>query len=329
MSLEYDALPSWEGIKRIAGIASDAIGDAASAVGRTASTIGHAVAHPVDTVNNASNSFRRFQSEQNALYDQAVRRAQVPAYLQDPTPGAPSNARLVAQHEASVARSYLGQFAPESLPRNMPARISMYKADPTNHSKGGDGIETQAYTMGAPELYANIRSIARAQRLGIPINASPYDLAATTLKEGRPDLGANGVKYNDQIMTYDPTQKADVANHDKLVKAGLAETGDPYTSTLRTPIAMANKQAAARRLGKDWHELWLGTGRSQYGETGKMYAASMPAFNKAARDPRNAALVQFIQGAIADENRAAAAQYHPDIPKPDTSFMAWLTNATK
>lgn len=222
--------------------------------------------------------------------------AKYPAYLHD------GNPQISNTFDLAEARGHLTKFDPKTLPKSMSAVIDGYRADPTGKFGGTNGLETQPYKLYAAELYANVRAMARAKQYGAPQLSAP-ELAALALKEGKSFFGVNPVMVRDpktkelsSITYYDPTQKADKELSDKLVASGFDER------TAGFPVTLANKMRAAVVAKKPWTNMWIGTGKSAYGETGDKYTAAYKDFVTAAGKPENAPLVQFIQSALDAEN---------------------------
>lgn len=171
----------------------------------------------------------------------------------------------------------------------IPSVIQGYRADPTNKYGGGDGLETQPFRFDrnyTTELYTNARAIRKFRNEGIP-QIEPEEMAALVLKEGMPDGHSRLQDYNNKELS---------ALYQKLVDGGYAP------GTARFVTMLKEKDAVARRLGIPFAEAWNGTGRSDVtGKTGADYAKSYKHFQKAARHPKNAGLVNFIRRAMEAE----------------------------
>lgn len=194
-----------------------------------------------------------------------------------------------------------------------PDNVSGYRADPTGKYGGKSGIETLPTKLNAPELYAKVRAMKLGEPYGVP-QLSPEQLAALALKEGQGMSGVfgvdpvvpksalegdpQGVKYalqND--VNYDPAMKGDRELYEKLLKQGI--TGQAAAFAVR----LANKDKVAKRLGIPFGSAWVGTGNSGY-ESSQQYVDSLSEFEKAVSHPRNRALVDFINTAIAPKRKA-------------------------
>jgi hypothetical protein len=238
-----------------------------------------------------------------------------PAYMQQ---GKTYAEQARTAFDVGAFRGHLGNFAAASLPQKMDRYIGGYRADPTGKFGGSDGLETMPYKLEAPELYAHTRAMARGAQFGVP-QLSAREVAALALKEGKSFFGVNPVITPTSVTWYDPTSKQDKALYDKLTKTGLDDRQAGF------PIALDNKMRNAKRLEKPWQELWVGSGKSEYGETGKAYAAQYAHFLKAADSPKNAPLVRLIQSAIdAEKPQPATAQRAPAQPSVVDSVLSAL-----
>lgn len=196
---------------------------------------------------------------------------------------------------------------------SFPDSVSGYRADPTGRYGGKSGIETLPTRLNAAELYAKVRAMKLGEPYGVP-QLPPEQLAALALKEGQGMSGVfgvdpivprsalegdpQGVKYalqND--ANYDPAMKGDKELYERLLSEGI--TGQAAAFAVR----LANKDKVAKRLGIPFGSAWVGTGNSGY-ENSQQYVDSLREFEKAAGHPRNKALIDFINTAIAPKRKA-------------------------
>lgn len=221
----------------------------------------------------------------------------------------------------NISRGVLGGYAPNTLPQQIPT-LQVYRADPTGRFGGKDGLETlptsfdpqssgagwhsvpgqqkMVATAGNPvNMYAYARELGRSAKYGVP-QLSAVELAALALKEGRDDFGANMYDHNNpQLQALAKRlypQQADDAL-DWYAKHGSNAAGPTVYGAKLFPVAVADKMAVAKRLGIPFAEAWNGTG-SNGRSTGADYARGYEHYLKAAANPKNKALVDFIQSAL-------------------------------
>lgn len=132
-------------------------------------------------------------------------------------------------------------------------------------------------------------ALGQALRDGVPglnRHLNHEVIAAMLLKEGREDLGANHFNENDPKS---------VEIYGKYARLYGTVPG-------RAVAAAYDKAKVADRLRIPFASAWIGTGRSKF-ETSKEYAQDMERFREAVRNPKNAAMLEFIRQSM-----------HPDVP---------------
>jgi len=198
---------------------------------------------------------------------------------------------------------------------SFPDNVIGYRADPTGRYGGKEGLETLPTRLDAAELYAKVRAMKLGEPYGVP-QLSAQQLAALALKEGEGLSGIFGVdpvvpasarkddpfgliytSQNPDKLHYDASMKGDKKLYDALINQGI--TGQAAAFAVR----LANKDKVAKRLGIPFGSAWIGTGHSGY-ESSQQYADSLSEFEKIASHPKNQALINFINTAIAPKRRA-------------------------
>lgn len=223
-----------------------------------------------------------------------------PAYMTDANPDVWTRSRI---------QGLMGRFDPKTLPKQLPP-ITAYRADPAGKFGGKEGLETQPvvfpnnkglYATGQPaEIYAFTRILARAKKYGVP-QLSAIQLASMVLKEGR-------ANYGSLSMDYDISKKADIKLKERLIDEGAPPLAAEFA------INVKQKMEIAKRLGITFEEAWNGTGRNFQRTSGKEYAATYPAYIKAAQHPKNKQLVDLIQSALNAE-KPKVRRLHPPVRK--------------
>jgi hypothetical protein len=260
--------------KKIAGFEqgiADAYNAAKTTVTNTATQVGHA----------ASN----FNDKANAFIEPIINRLTMTPFERD----------LYAEQERlrpypNYVKDYRGRgleiYPANTLPKDkdMPDRIPAYRADPTGKFGGKDGLETQPTKLNSFEIYAHVRALAGAKKLGVP-QLSAQELTALALKEGKDNFGALWTDENNKdsmrvFSALEPKVGNSAANFAALV---------------------AEKKATAKRLGIPFAEAWNGTGHSYADKntTGADYARNYGThYMKAALHPKNRPLLNLIQSAL-------------------------------
>ena len=172
--------------------------------------------------------------------------------------------------QQEVARMFGLSNAPESAP------IKGYRYDKRRQS-----LETLPSKFTSHDVKIYSEAIGEALRSGVPglsEHISPEVVAAMLLKEGREDLGTNAYNKND------PESRKIYESYAKKYGRNPAEV----------VAAMYDKAKVAKRLGVPFARAWIGLGKSDY-ETSEQYAKDIENFRRAALDPKNAELLQFIR----------------------------------
>jgi len=199
--------------------------------------------------------------------------------------------------------SYTGQTGEATAPLK---NIGGYRADPSNKSGGNDGLETKEHVFDAMKLRDMANAMVLGAKHGVP-QLPAHELAALALKEGRDNLGVNEVQIKDKSgkvtgSPYDPNMKGDKELWEKMLKEELPndypDKSRNHDDAKMFAVRLANKDKVAKETGKPLAEVWNGTGKNIYGQTGAEYAASMKDFIKAAQHDKNKPLVNFIQNII-------------------------------
>lgn len=200
-------------------------------------------------------------------------------------------------------------YLPRStIPTDLPPTLAAYRADPTGRFGGKEGLETQPIgifskapanftdtdpnmqdvyntpSKAVQELYRMARVNGAAAKYGHPA-MTPEEIAAFALKEGRSDLG-----YNSLIGSP----------KDKAYEADLLSRFDITPRDSNFLAAVAAKRRLAEKKGISFAEAWNGTGKNDFGKTGKDYSTDWDKHLAAAQHARNAQLMEVIQRGIAD-----------------------------
>ena len=160
---------------------------------------------------------------------------------------------------------------------SIPARIQAYRPDPTGKYGGKDGLETLPTEFRTNTLMDYAKAAGLASSMGYK-QPTPDQLTNLALQEGaRSDFGHN------RSLSYD---HPDVA---KLISEGIAPDSAAFA------ILAHQKMQTANRLKIPFERAWNGTGRSEFGKTGKDYANSIAAGSYAANHPKNKQLADLIR----------------------------------
>lgn len=162
--------------------------------------------------------------------------------------------------------------------KKTPLYVKAYRADPTGKFGGKDKLETLPTTFDKEILYQHLSVLPAAEKLGVP-RLSTSQLANMFLTEGRADAGYNGWNENNK-------KAAEI--YETLIKQGFKRDQAGFAA------AIFDKQQTAKRLGKDFNEVWNGTGVSDVGRTGKQHAQRMAKGAYAVNTPKNKELVSYI-----------------------------------
>lgn len=221
----------------------------------------------------------------------------------------PMDLNSFGQTDIKLMQDPLRSLPRSTQPKDLPAAIKAYRADPTGKFGGKEGLETRpiqrTYTGGdqhnprstdpassnsyndsskaVQELYRHARLLGAAQKYGYP-HFTPEEAAAFMLKEGRTDLGHGGVRFGN---------KREIEFDDMLKK-----TYNLHPEDQNFLAAINAKKLVADRLGISLAEAWNGTGRNEAGQTGKDYARNWEEQRKAALHPKNKELLDLINRAI-------------------------------
>jgi hypothetical protein len=176
-------------------------------------------------------------------------------------------------------------------PDNLPMTLSYYRSGTNPKNTSPDGLETRpsnSATRGPVDterLYNYARGMSVAKKLGLT-SLTPQEFAAFALKEGRSDLGNNGVDYSNPKKT-------------NALMSKLTEYVDPQTAEF---IALVQEKTdVAKRKGITLQEAWNGTGKSTFGISGKQYSQDWNNHLKAVNSPKNKQLLDFINRAYRGE----------------------------
>jgi hypothetical protein len=156
-----------------------------------------------------------------------------------------------------------------------------YRANPKNLYGAKDRMETLPTKLNKAEMYTILSGLSTAEKAGMP-KLSDKQLANMFLNEGRSDAGFNNFNFNN---------KQAKALYDKLIEEGQPALSAGFAA------AVLDKTQEAKRLNKDFNELWNGVGTSNQNRTGAQNA-----------------------------QRMQEGQYAPDAPKNE-QFMGWLKGA--
>lgn len=160
-------------------------------------------------------------------------------------------------------------------------QVKGYRADPKGRYGGKDRLETLPTKLDKNEMYNILSAFKDAEQLGMP-KISDEQIANMFLNEGRSDAGFNSFNKNNPKATQ---------LYEGLKQKGHDELGSQFAA------AVLDKTQTAKRLGKDFNEIWNGTGISQEGRTGAQNAQRMSNTQYAATAPKNSELMSFIQAA--------------------------------
>jgi hypothetical protein len=166
--------------------------------------------------------------------------------------------------------------------------MRVYRADPTNKSGGKDRMETLPTKISRADLYGIASILNRAEKAGMP-RISSEELANRVLVEGRGDAG--GSYFDSNKKKYRDIDAALGGRSLGLQNQTDFSTGPGFAATY------ANKVDVAKRLGISLDKAWIGTGKSEAGETGDAYALKAQAHKHAATHPKNALLMDYINRA--------------------------------
>jgi hypothetical protein len=134
------------------------------------------------------------------------------------------------------------------------------------------------------DLYRRARLAGAASKHGMP-SLTPEELAAFALKEGRSDYGFNSLRGS-------PKEQ-------KMEKDTFA-TYDIHPNDANFLTLIASKKTAAERLKRTLPEVWNGTGKNVFNQSGKDYAKDWNDQYEAAKNPKNKELMDLINRAYAD-----------------------------
>ena len=226
--------------------------------------------------------------------------------------------------EKNLDTNPLYYIAKSTKPTDLPEGVRAYRADPTNKYGGGTGVETvpikgfyrddpgalpfvnmqtalnkinpQANPLPAPldkysiselaikDLYRRARLSGAASKHGMP-SLTPEELAAFALKEGRSDYGVNSFRGSPG---------------EKKMENDVFSTYDIHPQDANFLALIASKKAVADRLGRALPEVWNGTGKNVFNQSGKDYAKDWNAHYEAAKHEKNKELMDLIRRAYAD-----------------------------
>jgi hypothetical protein len=195
-------------------------------------------------------------------------------------------------------RNPLYSLPKSTIPKDLPESIIAYRADSKNKFGGNNGLETQPIktfteiqnkdtdsnvynnsSKAVQQLYKYARLNGAAEKYGFPA-LNPNDVAAFALKEGRSDLGHNGVFVGN---------KSDL----EFQKTLLDKFNLPYRDA-NFLVALYSKNRIANKLGIPLAEAWNGTGVNSLGQSGAQYAKSWETHKQAALHPMNKELMDVI-----------------------------------
>jgi hypothetical protein len=164
--------------------------------------------------------------------------------------------------------------------------LQLYRPDPTNKFKGGEGIETQPTNVSRNSAYDIVSILEQAQKAGMP-PVSVRDLADMIMLEGRGDAGANGYDWRN------PRTKAFVK---QLADANPGNSNGPTFAG-----AVLDKTETSKRLGIPFAKAWNGTGKipgTNWGGTEYAQRAKEFKGTSALDHPKNAPFMDFLQRAM-------------------------------
>jgi hypothetical protein len=192
----------------------------------------------------------------------------------------------------------LDLFPRSTRPTDLPKELKFYRADPTGKGGGKDGLETLPVKFINDDnknyvdvyrdpdvLYKYARLAGAASKYGYPTMA-PEEVATFALKEGRADLGHNGIVLRSKKEKDFDKQLAEAHN--------LPEQERNFLTTVQA------KKNLADRKGISFAEAWNGTGTNVFGQSGKDYAKNWEAHKAAAGHPKNKEFMNFINRAYED-----------------------------
>ena len=151
-------------------------------------------------------------------------------------------------------------------------------------------METMPTKLDEYSLYSLVRDMAAVGGPRIP----PEQILAMALKEGRTDLGSNGVDFT--LFANSPAKRRQAEYRSRGIDLKNA-------STIAT---IAWKADEARRVNKPFYQVWNGTGTNRYGQTGADYAKDMQNYLAVAKHPKNKTLLDQIKRAQADGQKYPA-----------------------
>lgn len=183
---------------------------------------------------------------------------------------------------------YMNKLSPQNKDEMIdPADIlQLYRPDPTNKFKGGEGIETQPTSVSMNGAYDIVSILEQAQKAGMP-PVSARDLANMIMLEGRGDAGANGYDWRNPRTKAFVKQLAD------------ANPGNSIGPTFAG--AVLDKTETAKRLGIPFAKAWNGTGKipgTNWGGTEYAQRAKEFKGTSALDNPKNAPFMDFLQRAM-------------------------------
>lgn len=187
----------------------------------------------------------------------------------------------IAPQPNRLLAPYLSRFSLEPpIPqiRMIPTVIQGYRFDSTRN-----GLETLPKKFKAPVLSQHLSALRQAIKENIPgaRNIDPVTATAMLLKEGREDFGTD---------MYDTNDPQSVALFNRY-----AEQFDPKSAMFIAAIRDISRRAERKNI--PFAAAWMPGSRY---ETAEEYAQSTEQFKKAARDPKNAELYEFIRSSFED-----------------------------
>jgi len=164
--------------------------------------------------------------------------------------------------------------------------MRVYRAVPTNKSGGKDRMETLPTKISRSDLHGIASILKRAEETGMP-KISSEELANRILVEGRGDAGGS----------YFDSSKKKYRDINAALGGRYAKERTDFSTGPGFAATYADKVDLAKRLGIPLDKAWIGTGKSELGETGDAYALKAQAHKHAATHPKNALLMDYINRA--------------------------------
>ena len=213
-------------------------------------------------------------------------------------------------------------------------KIKAYRASSKSANRTADGTETVPTKFDRSDLLRMADAVNVALANNLPgAKTAAANLLTHILAEGRADAGTNGIDTNNKQSAELAKQLEQAGVNYKFPVSHYVSAADPANYV----VVSAEKEAAAKRLGKPLAELWNGTGKSAM--TGRTGAQHVNRFEQAAsvvNSPKNAEIKSLLDRVISSGLTPAETfdVRRPEISSaiatnlPDAAYTAqWNTGA--